>query len=221
MKRVRFPSKWLIVGAMMTFLGTSFLIIAMNSEIFGYGFHTEYTISHYVGLEIWSSLVFALSNVFVALFLGKYLWQLGEAWKMPKVYYLLVVAVAVMLLGLSACPSGMFDDGGPAISIISWGHMLTSRGMFVAMMLIAAMIVICRHANPLAHIFSVLYLIYAVVCIMGFTSAAPWFNEYVMFYETMYLFVFMLMMVLCDQSTINRINEQFNTDINEMILKKQ
>ena len=51
MREIKFPTKWLIVGAIMVFLGTSFLAISMNSTVFGHGRHISESISHYVGLE--------------------------------------------------------------------------------------------------------------------------------------------------------------------------
>lgn len=198
MKRTKFPSKWLIIGAMMTFLGTAFLIIAINSIIFRHGFHPDLTISRYVGMEIWSALVFAVSNIFVTIFTGRYLWQLGQAWKMPRIFYWLVLFQAVALLVLSACPVGMFDVGGVP-SIISWVHNISARTMFFVMMLIAAMIVFCKRANALAHVLNAFYVVYAAVCIFGHFGERPWFVSNIMFIEAAYLFGFMVVMAFCDK----------------------
>lgn len=199
MKPAKFPSKWLIIGAMMSFLGTAFLIVAINSVIFHHGFHPDKTISNYVGMEIWSALVFAVSNIFVTMFIGRYLWQLGQAWQMPKIFYGLVIFQAVTLLALSACPVGMFDVAGAAPSIISWIHSISARAMFFAMMLIAAMIVFCRRANVLAHVLNAFYVVYAAVCIFGHFAERPWFVANIMFIEAAYLFGFMVVMAFCDK----------------------
>ncbi len=198
-KQTKFPSKWLIIGAMMSFLGTAFLIIAINSIVFRHGFHPNLTISRYVGMEIWSALVFALSNIFVTMFIGRYLWQLGQAWQMPKLYYCLVIFQAVTLLALSACPVGMFDVTSTAPSVISWIHNLSARAMFLTMMLIAAMVVFCRRANVLAHVFNAFYVLYAAICIFGHFAERPWFVANIMFIEAAYLFGFMLAMAFCDK----------------------
>ena len=195
----KMPSKWLVLCAMAVFLGSSFLSIAINSDIFGHGFDVSQSISHYVGLEVWSAVFFTLANVFVAMLLGIYLWRMGEAWRMPKVYYVIVVIQAVSLLWLSVCPSGMFDVNGET-SVITWFHIMSSRTMFFMMMLIAAMIVLCRRANRMAHIVNVVFLIYAVICLMGFLTEDAWFMSAVMVYETMYLFGFMMAMCLCDRT---------------------
>lgn len=193
----KIPSKWLIVGALAVFLGTSFIAIFINATVLEHGFHLEYSISHYVGLELWSAIFFTLGNIFVSIFMAYFLWKLGEAWKMPRLFYWLIVVLVVSLIGLSVCPSG-FADMGDQISTVTWIHVLTSRLMFIAMMLIAAMIVVCRHANALAHIINVVYLIYAVVCIMGFMEEQTWFLDAVMVFETIYLAAFMTVMAACD-----------------------
>lgn len=198
MKPNKFPSKWLMVGAIGSFLGTAALIIALNSIVCRYGFHIDYTISRYVGLEHWSAIVFFISNVFVAFLVGKYLFQLGDAWKMPKLFYVVTVLMAVALVGLSAFPIGLFDVNDTT-SIISWAHQITSRTMFIAMMLIAMMIVVCRRAGVLAHRANVIFLVFAVVFLVGYLTKAAWFLDHVMVYETAYLFGFMVAMALCDE----------------------
>lgn len=197
MNKVKTPSKWLIVSAMAVFLGTSMLAIAINSTVFRHGFNISWSISHYVGLEPWSAIFFTIANIFVAILTGKYLWQLGEVWKMPKFFYILIVVLAANLIGLSIFPVGMFDQGGTT-STISLLHNLTSRTMFIVMMLLAAMVVLCRRANTTAHIVNVLFLMYAVFCAVGFISEDYWFMPAVMIYETFYLFFFMFAMALCD-----------------------
>ena len=195
----KLPSKWLIVGAMMVFLGSAFISIYINSYVFNYGLHLNESISHYVGLELWSAIFFTLANIFVAIFVANYLWKLGQAWHMPKIFYWLIVVLAVSLMGLSFFPSDFYQDGSGNPSIVTWVHILTSRAMFIAMMLIAALIIMCRRASTLAHVLNVLFLMYAVACIMGFMTEADWFMHHVMILETLYLAGFMTVLAACDE----------------------
>lgn len=197
MARVGLPSKWLAVSAMAVFLGSSFLSIAVNSDVYGHGFDISSSISHYVGLEVWSAIFFTIANVFVAILLGNYLWRMGRAWRMPRVFYWMIVILVASLIGLSVCPSGMCDVG-ESPSIVTWVHVLTSRTMFFVMMLLAAMVVFCKHANTTAHAVNILFLMYAILCLVGFLTEDTWFMNAVMVYETMYLFGFMMAMALCD-----------------------
>ena len=88
--------KWMLL-AIGIFLVTSLLAITINS--LSYGWHIEYSISRYVGLETWSAVLFALGNIVVAGLFGKYLFAVGEAWRMPKWFYVVVVVTAMALLG--------------------------------------------------------------------------------------------------------------------------
>lgn len=198
-RNAQLPSKWLIVGAMAVFLGVAFIAIYINSFVFGYGLHLDETISHYVGLELWSAVFFTLGNIFVSIFMAMYLWRMGRVWKMPKLFYWVIVLLVVTLIGLSVFPSGIYNDGSGKTSIVTWAHMIMSRAMFTAMMLVAAMIVMCRRANKIAHIANVIFLIYAVTCIGGFMTGAEWFTGHVMIFETAYLAAFMVVLAMCDE----------------------
>lgn len=198
MTTTKMPSKWLAVSAMAVFLGSSFLSIAINSDVFGHGFDVSSSISHYVGLEIWSAVFFTIANAFVLTLLGTYLWRMGEAWRMPKAFFLLIVVLGVSLMGLSVFPSGMFDTGESS-SLITWMHWLTSRTMFFTMMLISAMVILCKRANRVAHLVNVIFMMYAILCLVGFLTGDAWFSQAVMIFETLYLFGFMMAMALCDE----------------------
>ncbi len=193
------PSKWLIVGAMMIFLGTAFIAIFVNSFVFNYGLHLDQSISHYVGLELWSAIMFTLGNIFVGMFVANYLWKMGLAWKMPRIFYLVVVILVAALIALSVFPSGIYNDGSGKISIVTWAHMLSSRGMFIMMMLVAAMIILRRRANRAANVACAVYLVYAVICVVGYMTAGEWFTKYLMIFETVYLAGFMTVLAVCDE----------------------
>lgn len=195
-RRKELPHSKYIGLALAIFLVTAFASIIVNSTLFGHGFHLEYSISKYVGLETWSAVIFAIGNCFVAALFGKYLWKLGEAWKMPRLFYYLIIVMVVGLLGLSFCPSGYNDFAGQK-SLITWLHEICSRTMFVAMMMEAALIAVWKKAGRLAHALCVAYVVYAVICIVGYFSDGEWFLPLVMVYETVYLAAFMIMLAFC------------------------
>lgn len=197
MERVKMPSKWLILGALAVFLGTAFLAIAINSTVFNYGFHWEYSISHYVGLELWSVIVFALGNCFVTLFMSRYLWLMGKSLAMPRIFYWLIIFLAASLLGLSLFPSG-FADVGDTVSLVTQVHVYTSRLMFIIMMIVAGMIAARKRLKKVARICNLLYVFYAWFCMYGFMTEAGWFMPWVMIFETTYILGFMSVLAICD-----------------------
>ena len=195
-KRKQLPHSKCIITALVVFLTTAFASIIVNSTLLGHGFHLEYSVSKYVGLETWSAVIFAIGDCFVAALFGKYLWKLGEAWKMPRLFYYLIIVMVVGLLGVAFCPSGYCDFDGQK-SLVTWIHEIASRTMFVAMMAEAALIAIWKKAGRLAHAVCVAYVVYAVICIIGYFTKGEWFLPLVMVYETIYLAMFMILLAFC------------------------
>lgn len=195
-KKKQLPHSKCIITALTVFLVTAFVAIIVNSTLLGHGFHLEYSISKYVGLETWSAVMFAIGNCFVTALFGRYLWKLGEAWAMPRLFYYLIIVMVAGLLGLSFCPSGYCDFDGQK-SLITWMHEICSRTMFVAMMSEAALIAIWKKAGRLAHAVCVSYVVYAIICIIGYFTKGEWFLPLVMVYETIYLAMFMIMLAFC------------------------
>lgn len=197
MKRVNLDvERKCMFGAILIFLVTAALAIVLNTTVGKYGWHLEWSISRYVGLELWSAVLFAIGNCFVAAFMGRYLWKLGERWGMPKLYYALVLVMATALLWLSFCPVGFCDMDGQT-STVSLMHVMSSRCMFISMMLISMIVVLCRKAGMTAHALNVGYLVYAIFCVIGELSKATWFVPLTLIYESVYLFGFMLIMAYC------------------------
>ncbi len=195
-RKKELPNSGLIAAALAVFLVTSFAAIIVNSTLLGHGFHLEYSISKYVGLETWSAVLFTIGNLFVAAFFGKYLWKLGEAWDMPRLFYYLIVVMVAGLLMLSFCPSGYCDFDGKK-NLITWLHEVSSRMMFIAMMSEAALIACWKKASRLAHALCVAYVVYAIICIVGYFTKGEWFLTLLMIYESMYLAMFMIMLAFC------------------------
>ena len=186
-----------MVGALAVFLGTALTAIVVNSFVLRYGLHFDWSISKYVGLELWSVMMFAMGNVAVAILMAKYLWRLGQAWRMPKIYYWAIVVLVTTLMGLSVFPVGFMKDPSGRTTIVSWAHNMMSRTMFITMMGVAGMIVLNRRANKGARIANAIYLIYAAICIAGYMMETEWFMGCVMIFESVYLAWFMGLMMGC------------------------
>lgn len=108
MRRLSKHLQWIVLADLILFV-TSVLAVAINS--LKYGFHIDYTISRYVGLETWSAIVFGLGNVMVAYLSFRFLMWIQVRGKVPKWLMLILAGIFVVgLLGLSACPMGYFDE---------------------------------------------------------------------------------------------------------------
>lgn len=185
-------NKKLMLLAMGIFVVTAGMAVTINSLI-GTGFRLDYTISRYVGLELWSALVFALGNFVVAGAILYYLYEVIQAWKMPRVAYWCVVVMLVGLIGLSVCPIGYFDPVGAkyGTSVISLIHGLCSRTMFMTMMVMMIVVALNAMASRTTRVLGVVFVVYGLICLCGHLSQAEWFTGTVLVSESLYLISFM------------------------------
>lgn len=191
---IKVARRWLMAGAIGIFLFTALMGIILNSTVMGYGFHAEYSISRYVGLETWSAILFGLGNVVTMVLLLYYLYEMGENLKMPRIYFWLVVLMAAGLIGLLSCPVGYFDlPGAPyASSAPSKVHEIGSRLMFLAMLVSEMIVLSSGLIDKRTRIFSVVFVIYGLICVFGYLTKATWFLNALVFFEMMYLLSFMV-----------------------------
>lgn len=182
-----------MLRAVGVFLLTALAIVGLNS--LSHGWHWDYSISRYVGLETWSAVLFALSNLVVAGLFGKYLYMVGELWQLPRWFYWMIVLTVVGLLGLSACPIGYFDAPGTtfASSVPSQVHQLCSRLMFVCMMLMALTWLLRSQVQTKIRGWCGVFLTYGVLCTVGFCFDMAWFDRLILVFESAYILGFMVL----------------------------
>lgn len=183
-----------IIAALVVFMTVVVLIVTVNS--FGHGLDLGRSVSRYVGFEAWSSVVFTISNAFVVAMAAGFLWELGQAWKMPRLFYYVVFLMATMLILLSVFPIGFCDFDGH-VSLVSRIHEISSRVMFLAMMLVATMITGSSYSSSKTRIASTIYVIYSLICVGGYLTSAFWFIPWVLFLESAYVVGFLVMLLFC------------------------
>lgn len=194
---VKMAKRKMILLAMMIFILTAGLAVLCNSTIWGYGLHLEYSISRYVGLEAWSSVMFTLGNIIVAGCIASYLYYLAEIWRLPRWFYWLVIVMVVMLLALSFCPVCLFDPAPGVKSVPTFIHEVSSRTMFLAMLLAAIVFMVCGRVHGQARRQSLYFATFGVICVCGYLSGMDWFLNLVLIFETTYLLWFMFLCLIC------------------------
>lgn len=193
---VKMPKKsglWLALGV---FLVTAGLGVTINSFVFGRGLRLGWSISRYVGCETWSAVLFALGNFLVVAMVGRYLWKLGDKWHMLRIYYYCAFLMCAGLILLSIFPVGYFDSVAGK-SVISYAHEISSRTMFIAMMLMAAMLAGNWRASAQTRALCMAYLVYAVFCVTGYLTDGSWFTPLILIYESVYIATFPMLLVAC------------------------
>lgn len=193
---VTVPKKGGLWLALAVFLTTATLGVVINSFVFGRGLSLDRSISRYVGYETWSAILFALGNFLVVAMVGKYLWKLGEDWHMLRIYYYCAFLMVVGLILLSIFPVGYFDINGQR-SVISFAHEISSRMMFIMMMLAAAMLAGNWRASAGTRAACVMYLVYAVFCVTGYLTQGSWFTPLILIYESVYIATFPMVLAAC------------------------
>lgn len=181
----------LILVALAVFVATAGLAVILNSTLCGYGFHLEYSISRYVGLETWSAILFALGNLVVAGCLLSYLYYLAEIWQLPRWFNWLVVVMAVTLIMLSVCPVGYFDPAPGMKSMPTWAHEMSSRTMFLAMLLAAVTLMLCGRAQAGTRRRALIFATFGVVYICAYIAKMGWLRDLLLVFESLYLLWFM------------------------------
>ncbi len=206
------PSKKLLIAGLLAFILTASIAIIVHS-LTGYGFDTHRSVSRYVGFEIWSAVLFTLGNCIVVASVAGFLWKIGEAWRMPRLYFYLVLVMGVSLVWLSVCPVGYCDVDGQ-VSLVSKMHQITSKTMFMTMLLVAVLIAGNPYASRITHIMSAIYVVYGAICIMGYLTEGSWFMPIVLIAETTYIISFIIMLMFC--KTRKRSKQDLEAEIKEI-----
>lgn len=191
--------KWPILAALGTFLVGGGIAVARGilSEAYlgrAQAWALGNTISYYVGTTTETAVLFAALNFVTVGLMGYYLLQMGQAWLMPRIYYYLVVILAVAFVWLSVCPVYYADFLGH-VSLVSRMHEVASRTMFVTMALIVLVMILNREVSVSTRWLGVAYLVLAVVSILGYLTHGAWFMPAILIWESGYIFAFLALMV--------------------------
>lgn len=197
---MRDVKRWPILAALGTFLvgGGVAVVRGILSEAYmgrAQAWALGNTISYYVGTSTWAAVMFAVLNFVTVLLIGYYLWQVGQVWQMPRIYYHLVVILAVAFVWLSVCPVYYADYMGH-VSLVSRMHEVASRTMFVMMALIVLLMVLNRTASTGTRALGVVYLMFAIVSVFGYLTNGAWFTSAILVWESSYILAFLLVMIV-------------------------
>lgn len=160
------------------------------------GFHTEYSISRYVGREAWSAVIFALGNLVIAWQIYRYVRLAWEDY--GKVWLMLARLMLVGFVGLSFCPLGLFDEVYGNYGAVSVMHQIFSRGMFVmmaAMTFVKGMKEYAAGRRTVAWTCMAFVVVAAGLAAMSFNPASVfWMLNFVI--ESSYICLFMMMLMV-------------------------
>ncbi len=160
----------------------------------GYFGDLSLTISMYVGLELWTSVFFAICNAVIIFLMARYY---RANWKdLSPIWLIFGIVQLVGFAGLSLCPHVSFVDG-KAGEVMVGMHILFARVMFVAMfaMGLERLRLATLKKRNIARA-CLAFLAYGLLCIVGNSSQWTMIWSPVFLWETGYIYAFMGMLAL-------------------------
>lgn len=186
-----------IALAPLIFAFSQLIIIGFYWVFGGYFGDLKLTISRYVGLNLWSSIVFAIYNIMIAFLMIRY--YLYAYKSLSKVWLVFGIIQLVGFIGLSIFPHVNFLTG-EANEWISNVHICLARMMFFAMFGMALerlrIATISDNRNKFAARICLAFLVYGIIYVSGYTLKASYLWDLMLFWETGYIYAFMGMLIL-------------------------
>ena len=189
-------NKKLVQLPMFVFTSVVVVVVFLQSVAFGMGFHTDWTISRYMGSSKWSAILFALCNIGIALSVLKYLYNVKREHNLSWFWFLIVIVMILSFMLLSFCPVGLFDEQWGQFGVVSYIHRYSSYTLFVSMILITISTLVEIRRGLAINIFGLFAVVLACISVYCFLTGFDIFNGYVLFFEYAYIMVNLIFYLL-------------------------
>ncbi|MBQ3325606.1 hypothetical protein IJG79_00430 [Candidatus Saccharibacteria bacterium] len=186
-----------IAIAPLIFAFSQIIILGYN-WIFGGRFgDISLTVSKYVGLSVWSSILFAICNFVIGFLMVRY--YLYAYKNLSKLWLILGFVQLFGFIGLSIFPHAAFLDSNVKETVVNL-HIGLARIMFFAMFGMALerlRIAASRdNRNKFAARVCLAFLIYGIVYVIGYFIKDSFLWQIMLIWETGYIYAFMGMLIL-------------------------
>ncbi len=182
-------SKKLLWVSALVFLAEFLGIIGWYWIFGGHAGDATLTISRYVGLNLWSTLVFCACNMAIVVMLVYYL--LTQASKRGFLWRFLMYAFALAFMALSISPH-VPDESMPATI-----HRFFAGAMFIIISLIG-ILTLTKATRKVTLVYSLLFTIYAMFFLICDVLRVDFFMNSIFWYESAYIFAF-FGLILCPE----------------------
>ena len=147
------------------------------------------TISRYVGLNWWSSLIFCAGNMAIVVLIVNYL--LTRAKNRGFLWRMLMYVFVIAFMALSISPH-VPDESMPAII-----HKFFAGVMFVDIALIS-LLSIAKAENKFTTCFALLFTAYSVYFCISDVLRVPYFMNLILWFESEYIFAFFALLLVSE-----------------------
>lgn len=183
-----------LAAAPAIFAFSQIVIIGYYWIFGGYFGDLTLTISRYVGLQLWSSILFAICNFVITGLLLRYYISVRK--NFSKVWFVLGLIEVVGFIGLSVFPHVNFVS--PEVKEVFVNiHIGFARTMFVAMFCMGLeRLRIARLKDNTATKATLAFLLYGIMYITGYSAKWDVMWNTMFIWETGYIYAFMAMLIL-------------------------
>jgi len=150
------------------------------------------TISAYVGLAPWSSMLFCITNIIIAVLLVSYIYTNSSFQKF--LWRVMMMAFVVAFIGLSIAPRTPFASEVVPI------HQFFSHSMFIIISLLALYTMIVSR-DMLARTIAALVTTYGIFFIFCYLINAPFFNAGILWFESVFVYSFFILVISSNRQT--------------------
>ena len=196
MKTLNKRSNILLWISLLLFALTCLIIIGCYWLFGGYSGNSSLTISIYVGLQLWSILVFCTVNIVIAIMLLNYI--LTNAKIRSFCWRALMIAFTIAYIGLSVAAKTPNNDMMVAT------HQFFSHSLFVIISLIALYTVLTAK-DKLTRLIAILVVCYAVFFITCYLLKADFFMGGILWYESSFILSFFILIIVSNRLQLDKI----------------
>ncbi len=182
--------------ALFAYLLVALVIVLGNSFLKNFGFHTEYTISRYIGLSTWSAILFGISSLFIFWQVLKYIIFIGKTKKMNKLWWIISIITVSALISVGLCPVGYFDQTFGDFGTVSIIHRLSAFIMFCGSIPMILLTALKFKETKSLLIPSIIYIIYSLAFVICYSLNVEIFFNSILFSEAVFLTNFYIIMLL-------------------------
>ena len=185
-----------IAIAPVIFAFSQVIILGYNWTLGGHFGDLKLTISRYVGLNLWTCILFAIYNLMIAFLMLRY--YLYAYKNLSKIWLVLGIVQLVGFVGLSFLPHVEFPICAKLFIVIA--HIFLARMMFFAMfgMGLERLRLACKsdNRNKYAAKICLAFLIYGIIYVTGYSLNLDFLWNTMLLWETGYIYAFMAMLIL-------------------------
>ena len=181
--------------ALATYIAVALIIVLGNSFISNAGFHTEYTISRYIGLSAWSAIFFALSCFFIFNHLLRFLNSVKKTHQMNFLWWILSLIVIIALICVGLFPVGYFDETFGEFGTVSILHRTSAFIMFCTTIPLVLLTALKFRRIKLLFISCLVFVVYGLAFVVAYTTNFAPFMSLILFFEAFFLAFFLAILL--------------------------